>query len=286
MTTAPSDRRSQRRPSRSVVLLRPVPGTSVVHDLWAGTKLVAVGGISVLLTFYPGWIAIGLVAALVLTAARLAHIPRGALPNVPHWLWILLILGGASAAFAGGSPIVNLAGASLGLGGLLNFLRITTLSVVLLGLGAMVSWTTNVAEIAPAVATLGRPLRWLRIPVDEWAVTIALALRAFPMLIDEFRVLYAARRLRPKRVAATRRARRRRVAREAVDLLTAALTVTLRRADEMGDAITARGGIGQISAVPSRPKQADWIAFAITAAVCAAAIALEIHIGFSGVPRH
>jgi len=286
MTTTPPDERSERRPSRSVVLLRPVPGTSMVHDLWAGTKLLAVLGISILLTFYPGWIAIGLVAALVLTAARLAHIPRGALPNVPHWLWILLMLGGFSAAFAGGSPIVQLAGVPIGLGGLLNFLRITTLSFVLLGLGAMVSWTTNVAEIAPAVATLGRPLRWLRIPVDEWAVAIALALRAFPMLIDEFRVLYAARRLRPKRIADTRRQRRRRVAREAVDLITAALTVTLRRADEMGDAITARGGIGQISANPSRPKQADWIAMAITVAVCAAAVALEMHTGFSGVPRH
>ncbi|EUA32530.1 hypothetical protein I552_9779 [Mycobacterium xenopi 3993] len=33
----------------------------------------------------------------------------------------------------------------------------------MLGLGAMVSWTTNVAEIAPAVATLGAPLRLLRI---------------------------------------------------------------------------------------------------------------------------
>jgi len=286
MTTTPPDERSERRPSRSVVLLRPVPGTSAVHELWAGTKLLAVLGISILLTFYPGWIAIGLVAALVLTAARLAHIPRGALPNVPHWLWILLMLGGFSAAFAGGSPIVQLAGVPIGLGGLLNFLRITTLSFVLLGLGAMVSWTTNVAEIAPAVATLGRPLRWLRIPVDEWAATIALALRAFPMLIEEFRVLYAARRLRPKRVADSRRARRRRVAREAVDLITAALTVTLRRADEMGDAITARGGIGQISANPSRPKQADWIAMAITVVVCAAAVALEMHTGFSGVPRH
>ena len=286
MTTTPPDERSGRRPSRAVVLLRPVPGTSVVHDLWAGTKLLAVLGISILLTFYPGWIAIGLVAALVLTAARLAHIPRGALPNVPHWLWILLMLGGFSAAFAGGSPIVQLAGVPIGLGGLLNFLRITTLSFVLLGLGAMVSWTTNVAEIAPAVATLGRPLRWLRIPVDEWAATIALALRAFPMLIEEFRVLYAARRLRPKRIADSRRARRRRVAREAVDLITAALTVTLRRADEMGDAITARGGIGQISANPSRPKQADWIAMAITVVVCAAAVALEMHTGFSGVPRH
>jgi energy-coupling factor transport system permease protein len=279
VTTAPPDERSERRPSRSVVLLRPVPGSSVVHELWAGTKLLAVGGISVLLTFYPGWIAIGLVAALVLTAVRLAHIPRGVLPNVPHWLWILLALGGMSAAFAGGSPTIHVAGVPIGLGGLLNFLRVTTLSFVLLGLGGMVSWTTNVAEIAPAVAALGRPLRWLRVPVDEWAVTIALALRAFPMLIDEFRVLYAARRLRPKRVADTRRARRRRWALEVVDLITTALTVTLRRADEMGDAITARGGIGQISALPSRPKQADWIALGITVAVCAAAVALEIPLG-------
>jgi energy-coupling factor transport system permease protein len=279
VTTAPPDERSERRPSRSVVLLRPVPGTSAIHELWAGTKLLAVGAISVLLTFYPGWIAIGLVAALVLTAARIAHIPRGALPNVPHWLWILLLLGGMSAAFAGGGPTIDVGGVPIGLGGLLKFLRITTLSFVLLGLGAMVSWTTNVAEIAPAVAALGRPLRWLRVPVDEWAVTIALALRAFPMLIDEFRVLYAARRLRPKRVAHGRRARRRRWKLELIDLLTAALTVTLRRADEMGDAIMARGGIGQISALPSRPKQADWIALAITVAVCAAAVALEIPLG-------
>jgi energy-coupling factor transport system permease protein len=244
--------------------------------LWAGTKLLAVFGISVLLTFYPGWITIGLVAALVLTAARIAHIPRGALPSVPRWLWILLALGGITAAFAGGSPAIELAGMSVGFGGLLNFLRVTTLSIVLLGLGAMVSWTTNVAEIAPAVATLGRPLRLLRIPIDEWAVTLALALRAFPMLIEEFRVLYAARRLRPKQSAHTRRARRKRRALELIDLLTAALTVTLRRADEMGDAITARGGTGQISAAPSRPKLADWLALSITVAVCVAAIALEV----------
>jgi energy-coupling factor transport system permease protein len=259
-----------------VVLLRPVPGTSAVHELWAGTKLLAVGVISILLTFYPGWITIGLVAALVLTAARIAHIPRGALPSVPHWLWITVVLGGITAAFAGGSPFIELAGAQVGFGGLLNFLRITTLSIVLLGLGAMVSWTTNVAEIAPAVATLGRPLRLLRIPIDEWAVALALALRAFPMLIDEFRVLYAARRLRPKLVLHSRRARRRRWALELIDLITAALTVTLRRADEMGDAITARGGIGQISAAPPRPKLADWLALSMIAAVCVASIMLDV----------
>jgi energy-coupling factor transport system permease protein len=269
--TAPTKR--QRKP---VVLLRPVPGRSVIHELWAGTKLIAVAGIGVLLTFYPGWVPIGLVAALVLTTVWLARIPRGALPSIPRWLWILLILGGLTATFAGGSPVIDLGSIQVGLGGLFNFLRITALSIVLLGLGAMVSWTTNVAEIAPAVATLGRPLRPLRIPIDDWAVTIALALRAFPMLIDEFRILYAARRLRPKPVPATRRARGRRWALEVIDLLAAAITVALRRADEMGDAITARGGAGQISAAPSKPKLRDWVALSIVIAVCGVALVLEL----------
>ena len=161
-------------------------------------------------------------------------------------------------------------------GGLLNFLHLTALSIVLLGLGALVSWTTNVAEIAPAVATLGRPLRVLRIPVDDWAVALALALRAFPMLIDEFRILFAARKLRPREEATSARERRQRRANELLDLLTAAITVALRRADEMGDAITARGGQGQISAAPSRPKWPDAVAFAVVLVVCGAALAFEL----------
>ena len=44
----------------------------------------------------------------------------------------------------------------------------------------------------------------------------------------------------------TRRERRHRWSVELVDLLAAAMTVALRRADEMGDAITARGGAGQL----------------------------------------
>lgn len=273
-TSAPTRGRTRRQP-RPVVLLVPVPGTSPIHQLWAGTKLLAVFGVSVLLTFYPGWVTIGLVAALVLAAARIAHIPRGALPSMPRWLWIVLAVGGITAALAGGSPKISVSGLEIGLGGGLNFLRITALSIVLLALGGMVSWTTNVAEIGPAVASLGRPLRLLRIPVDEWAVALALALRAFPMLIDEFQVLYAARRLRPKRIPRSRKARRRRHAVQLIDLLSAAVTVTLRRADEMGDAITARGGTGQLSAKPTRPKLADWVALAIVIAVSGSAIILE-----------
>jgi energy-coupling factor transport system permease protein len=256
-------------------MLVPVPGTSPIHELWAGTKLLVVFGVSVLMTFFPGWVTLGLVWVLVLAAAWIAHIPRGALPSMPRWLWFVIALGGITAALAGDSPVVSVGGVHLELGGTLSFLRITALSIVLLALGAMVSWTTNVAEIGPALASLGRPLRLLRIPVDEWAVALALALRAFPMLIDEFQVLYAARQLRPKPVAKGRKSRRKRYAREMVDLLAAAITVTLRRADEMGDAITARGGTGQLSANPARPKLADWLVLGITFATSALGAVLE-----------
>ncbi|BDX31440.1 hypothetical protein TUM20985_19870 [Mycobacterium antarcticum] len=266
----------RRRQSRPVVLLRPVPGRSAIHELWAGTKLLAVAVIGVLLTLYPGWVPIALIGALVLVTARIARIPRGVLPSVPRWLWGLLFLGGLTASFAGGSPHIVVASVDLGLGGLLKFLQITVLSIVLLGLGGLISWTTNVAEIAPAVAKIGRPLRWFKLPVDDWAVTLSLALRAFPMLIDEFRVLVAARKLRPRDVATTGRERRNRVFGEIVDLLAAAVTVTLRRADEMGDAITARGGAGQISALPSRPGWNDAVAGAVIIGLSAVSVYVEL----------
>lgn len=276
MTAAsPSARGRGKRASRPVVLLVPVPGRSAIHDLWAGTKLLVVLGVSVLLTFYPGWVTIGAVAGLVLAAVWIAHIPFGALPSIPRWLWILLALGFITAALAGGSPVVSVGGVNVWLGGALNFLRITALSIVLLGLGAMVSWTTNVAEIAPALASLGRPFKLLRIPVDEWAVALALALRAFPLLIEEFQVLYAARRLRPSHLPESRRARVRQTAGDSIDLVAAAIVVTLRRADEMGDAITARGGTGQLSAAPARPRLGDWVTLGVTIAASGAAVATE-----------
>lgn len=268
-----------RRSSRRVVLLVPVPGRSAIHDLWAGTKLLVVVGVSVLLWFYPGWVTIGVVAALVLTAAKIAHIPRGALPSPPRRLWIIFAVGFIATSLAGGSPMLSIAGMHIGLGGALHFLRVITLLAALLGLAGMMSWTTNVAEIVPAITTLTRPLTLLRLPVNEWAVTLTLALRAFPMLVEEFQILYAAHRLRSDQTPQRRRARRKQQARDLIDLIAAAITVTLRRADEMGDAITARGGTGQLSAAPARPKLADWVTLAIVATLGGAIVATEALVG-------
>ena len=154
MTTAGKWSRQPRRP---VVLLHPVPGTSAVRDLWTGTKLLVVLSFSVLLACLPGWVPIGLVVGWLEWLPGPPTIPRNALPSLPRWLWLVLLLGNLAAVFSSRPPYLEIGSVSIGVGGLLNVVRFTVLSLVLLGLAAMVSWTTNVAEVAPAIATLGRP---------------------------------------------------------------------------------------------------------------------------------
>lgn len=247
---------TRHRTRRPLVVLRQVPGESVIHRLWAGTKIVAVLALTLTLGLVPSWPAIGIGAAIVLGAAAAARIPRGVLPTLPWWVAATLLAGGIINIPSGGVPI---------------YLRSLALGFVLLGATALIGWTTPLNEIAPALATLGAPLRWLRIPVDEWSVSLALCLRGFPILIEEFRVLFAARRLRPRRIRGEPRRVTGKLAvgyREMVDLVTAAIAVSVRRADELGEAITVRGGAGQITAAPPRPGLRDVAGLVLVAALC------------------
>jgi energy-coupling factor transporter transmembrane protein EcfT len=163
--------------------------------------------------------------------------------------------------------------------------------VTILGAAALVSWTTALAGIAPALRRLGSPFRWTRLPIDEWSATIGLALRCIPLLLEEVRVLTAVMRLRaPHRQAAEAhqgehgrsrglRAAGRRGGRsifgEMHRLLVATLVVALRRAGEFAAAIDARGGMGAIADDSDGPGLADAVALVVVALAIAAAVVLH-----------
>jgi energy-coupling factor transport system permease protein len=211
---------------------------------------------------FPGWPAALVGGAVVLGAAALARIPPTAIPRPPIWLWIF-VLTTAVLAFLGN--------------GLQRYLQSILFTIVILGAAAIVTWTTSVSQIAPAVAALAAPLRKLRMPVDEWAVTVALCLRSLPLLIEEGRILIAARRLRHPPLPCKRwrpsRRRPRQLVVELVDLLTALLAVATRRATELGQAITARGGLAYPPPARTRVARSDAAAFLVIA-VATTAIAI------------
>ncbi|OYD69590.1 energy-coupling factor transporter transmembrane component T family protein [Rhodococcus sp. OK302] len=238
-------------------LLREVPTTSPIHRLWAGTKIIAVVLISLVLVIAPSWPSIAVIVGLLLVTAIIGRVPLSAFPRPPWWIWLLL-LGGA---------LVNL---PIGLDAVYLYLRAITFGIVLLCASLMLALTTSMSDVAPALATLGRPLRFLRIPVDEWAIAAALCIRSLPLLIEEMLTLAAARRLRPKGVVHSASDN------TIIDLITTTMSVAIRRSAEMGEAISARGGTGLIAAYPKRPQRADLIAIFIVTVSCVGAIVLTV----------
>jgi energy-coupling factor transporter transmembrane protein EcfT len=207
----------------------------------------------------------------VLLALVVARIPPGAFPRLPRWFFAMLLVGALLSMWSSAEPVVHVGGIALSMGGLDQWARFTALAAVLVTSGAVVGWTTALGEVAPAAARLGRPLRLLRMPVDEWVVSVALAIRCLPLLIDEIRVLGAARRLRAHDDgdAGTAGAGMRRGLLEMHDLMATAIVVSIRRARDLADAIVARGGLGAGSAPPgARFGVLDAVVLAATTALC------------------
>jgi energy-coupling factor transporter transmembrane protein EcfT len=210
--------------------------------LWAGTKLVVAFELAAVVSISPTWAALAIVSAVVALGLLLARVPLGAFPRLPKWFFIAIAIGGATSVLGNAEPVAHIGGFPISIGGLSDWLRLLFLGAILVVSGALVGWTTPLGEIAPAFGRLSRPLRWLRLPVDEWVVAVAVAIRCLPLLIDEIRSLIAARRLRRSEVSEPETFRE--LIRETHDLLSTAIVVSIRRARDLADAMIARGGLG------------------------------------------
>ena len=274
---------SRPRPAKSrreteLTFLRLVPGNSPIHRLWAGTKLLVAAELALMVSISPTWAMVAVVAGVVALELLVGRIPLGAFPRLPNWFFIVFAITALLSMWSQTKPITYVGGIALSIGGLEEWARFTALAVALVLSGALIGWTTPLGEIAPALARLGRPLRWLRLPVDEWVIAIALAIRCLPLLIEEIRVLNAARRLRAHDRDRTRerpRAMVRNALIETQDLLATAIVVSIRRARDLADAIESRGGLGAGANLPPvRVGVVDVLVMLTGTALCVVSLAV------------
>lgn len=281
------------RPVPDMTVLRYVPRSSPVHRLWAGSKLLALVAFGVALSFVPTWAAEGVVAVVLLVTWVVARVPRRALPRVPWWLVLAAVVADVVTLFDAprrGHGLATPIGA-LDVSAFVESIRLTVLALLLLLGGLMLAWTTPLAELAPALSTLLRPLRRLRVPVDDLVVAVALGVRGLPMLLDELRSVLAAYQARHALLRArsedqgtggsegssspARSASKGILGpliAEAGDVIVSMLVSTTRRAVEMGEAIDARGGPGAGGFVDRRPGRGDLVALVVVVVALAAIV--------------
>jgi energy-coupling factor transporter transmembrane protein EcfT len=263
-----AERRAERQVHRVRELnpLRYVPGSSPLHRCWAGTKILAVVTCSIAILLEPTWPAAGALSALVVAGLVLARIPRGVLPRLPGWVWAFLAIGPALALFSGGAPVEHVASLAIGIGGLEKWALAMVIAFDVIAASALLAWTTQLADLAPALGRLLGPLRRIGLPVEDLIATVALSVRCLPLLLDEVRLLRAARRVRRPAVAPGIRER----IDELIELLVASLTGAIRRAAELAEAIESRGGVPTVPPELHRLDRSDvWIALPTLGALAA-----------------
>jgi biotin transport system permease protein len=189
------------------------PGTSPVHRLPAGVKLaaLAVAGIGSVLVDRPVHVAAGLVA--VLAGYAVARIPaRLVWASVRPLLWVFVPLAAFQVLAVGWERACVIVGVLL----------------ALVMLADLVTFTTRTTDLVDVVVAIGRRLRFLGVDPERLGLLLSLGIRSVPLVLD------LAARVREAQHA---RGQATSVRAFAVPLVVGAL----RRADEIGDALAARG---------------------------------------------
>jgi biotin transport system permease protein len=190
-----------------------VPGTSVLHGLPAGVKLLLMVAAGVLSVFLDHVWQVGVALLVVLAAYRAGGLsPRTAARQLRPLLWI----GVFTAAF---HVLVN---------GWERALVVVGILAVLVMVAALVTLTTRTTDLVDAVVTTCRPLRVLGVEPERVGLLIALGIRCVPVVVGLAEGVRDAQRARG--LTASPRA-------FAVPLIVR----SLRHADALGEALSARG---------------------------------------------
>ena len=162
-----------------------VAGDTPVHRCDARVKIVALFVYSLAIFWVSTWWGMLAFAALALAAMLVAKIPARNLvvPLVP--IFVL-------AAFA----VVFACAADPGWEGLLRGLFVALRMIVLVAASFVVCLTTTSTQLVKAFAQLISPLRALRVPVDDIAFTLSLAIRFIPVIAEEFALVRRAQKTR------------------------------------------------------------------------------------------
>ena len=249
------------------------PGESPLHRLDPRTKIVATTVMAVALFTRDSFTALAVYAAAAVVAIALSRVPlnwfwRGMKPV----LWLVGLTFLAQVLFVPGDAFFRLGPLRLSWHGLELAGYLSLRLIVLVLLGSLLPLTTSPIALTDGLAWLTRPLRRLRVPTEEFAVMVTIALRFIPTLLAELETIMRAQRARGADFSHGGPLRR---ARALVPVLVPLFVVSFRRADDLALAMEARcfvPGARRTRLHPLRAGVEDWVTLLVVAVVVAAAI--------------
>jgi len=250
------------------------PGRSLVHRFDPRAKVVAVTALAVGLFLRSSFAALAVYGAVAVAGFALSGVPLGwAWRGVRPILWLVALTFVVQLLFAPGPAFASLGPVHLSTHGLVTAGYLSLRLVVLVVAGLLLTFTTPPIALTDALAWLGRPLRRLRVPTEELALMVTIALRFIPTLLQEVDTIMKAQRVRGASFTTGGPLRR---ARALVPVLVPLFILSFRRADELALAMEARCFVPGAPRTRLHPLRAHRRDAVLLAAVAAAVVIAEL----------
>jgi ABC-type cobalt transport system, permease component CbiQ and related transporters len=181
-----------------LILGQYVPGDSYIHRLDPRTKLIASMWFIVLIFMASSWWTYLILVGLVLVAAKVSEIPLSYYINgLKPLAFLILITVFFQLIFAQGDTVlIEFGWLTITLEGIINAILIILRFVMIVMMSTILTLTTTPLEIADGIEALLKPLKRFKVPVQEIALILSIALRFVPTLMQETEKIMNAQKAR------------------------------------------------------------------------------------------
>lgn len=178
---------------------RYLPLESVVHRLDPRNKLLLSFCYIILVFMANNLVSYALIIGFTVGAILASKISLGFfLKGIRPLLWLIVFTVVLQLLFspAGGHVYFHWAFVNITQFGLINSGYIFIRLLLIIMMSTLLTLSTQPLDIATGLASLMKPLRWIRVPVDTLAMMLSIALRFVPTLMDEANKIMNAQRAR------------------------------------------------------------------------------------------
>jgi energy-coupling factor transport system ATP-binding protein len=233
-----------------------VPGSSFLHKADPRTKITVALVLMIALFISTNWLPILAACALVIVCVAAARIsPRYVLKTLRP-IAIILVFTLVVNAFRFAPFRFVPAGFERGL---LFALRI----MVVMMLSTLVTLTTSPVRLTDGITALLAPMRRIKLPVDDLAMMLSIALRFIPTIFEEAQVIIKAQTMRGAHFNTGSLWKR---LRAWIVILVPLLVQLFRRAETLALAMEARcyTGVGRTRLRQLKMRKGDWVALLLS----------------------
>ncbi len=218
------------------------PAKSFVHNMDPRAKIVLLIAYLVAVFLADNFFALAAVIVFLILAVIFSRVPFGSvLRSVKMILFIIVFTAILNLFFYASDGELHVLWQwkiiTVSWEAIINMIFLAMRLFLLVMGTSILTLTTTPVALTDGLESLLTPLKWIRFPVHELALIMSIALRFIPTLIDETNRIISAQKARGADFETGGLIRR---AKAMIPVLLPLLVSSLRRAEELGDAMDAR----------------------------------------------